>query len=70
MGFLFNVTNWWKCKDMFMRIRYPDGLNQWIDSNKMSDPWNNMGVLRVSPDNQLDMQDWMWEQSGAELNKA
>ena len=44
---------------MFMRIRYPDGLNQWIDSNKMSDPWNNMGVLRVSPDNQLDMQDWM-----------
>lgn len=42
---------------MFMRIRYPDGLNQWTDSKKMSDPWNNMGVLRVSPDNQLDMPD-------------
>lgn len=44
---------------MFLRIRYPDGLNQWTESNKMSDPWKNMGVLRVSPYIQLDMQDWM-----------
>lgn len=36
MGFLFNIINWSKCKDMLIRIRYPEGLNLWTDSNEMS----------------------------------